>query len=271
MKVTFLTSKEAKKMFLEPDDYAKNLPLSNLKLVNPDDPTLTGYQKVFLDSFTNFSAEQKAQISDCLQLLDFINIEIKFIRTNRSHALDIPQTRKDAILLSNSFSASLIIHEVYHVISRKYPTLTPSIAPIWGFKKIPTQKIPFSSFILNPDALDSNYSILVKDNLTNIMVEAIPFIGKDSRTCLKLVDEDTFIEENETNYQSLIDNTSYVSHPEEISAEYFALSFLHRCIFEKHPFNYKKLNEFKFILEEELIKNKLIKRSRSSIYPKLGE
>jgi hypothetical protein len=237
MKLVFLSQSEAIQEFIHPDEYALNLPFSNLVMINPENPTLAGYQETFLNSFGQWTDAEKKQITAFTEKLTWLDLEVKIIKTLRTHALDITQTRKDIILVSGGLiSEATFIHECYHVLSRKYPTLTVELSKLFGFSQVPEQTIKDPTFLLNPDALVCNYAISVIHTETQKVLLVAPYVIEGLGTGLKVVGEEIYLSSSETDYESLFENTSYTSHPEEICAEYFTLIQLGRCIFLKTPY-----------------------------------
>lgn len=245
MKLIFLTQQEAIQEFINPDDYALKLPQSNLSMVNPTNPTLDGYQDVFLNSFGEFTEEEKVGIEKYTEKLQWLNLDVKIIKTHRTHSLDITQTRKDIIIVSGGYiGEATFIHECYHVLSRKYSNLTLSLSKIFGFTQIAEQEIKEESFLLNPDALVCNYAIDVIHNETQKVYQVAPFVVLGLGTGLKVVGEEKYFMSRDTNYESLFENTSYTAHPEEMCAEYFTLIQLGTCIFRKIPNNEIPLRKY---------------------------
>lgn len=255
MRALFLTAAEARDYFKDADDYARLLPLENLEMICPRNPTLEGYQKLFLGSFRSFTSEEKNTLLSRLSPVDFIDSEIKFVKTSHAHSLDIPQTRKDVILVPGGFMGqATLIHEVYHVLSRANPELTETLAKLWGFEKIEAEQIQDPGFLLNPDALFSNFAITTTHSATGNSIRVAPYIGRGFRPYLKVVGAEHYIPASETDYPDRITNTSYIAHPEEICAEYFALSLLGLCIFQKgeldRPGIQRYFEELKLILSK---------------------
>lgn len=256
MKLRFLSRLEAISEFTTPDAYALGLPPSNLAMVNPANPTLAGYQEVFLNSFGEFSEEEKTEIQTYTAHLAWLDLEVKIAKTLGTHSLDITQTRKDIILVTRGhIGVATFIHECYHVLSRKHPEVTPHLAKVFGFMEVPEQTIQDPKFLLNPDALVCNYAIQVFHSPTNQDLLVTPYVKLGLNTGLKVVGEEQYLSSRETNYESLFDNTSYTAHPEEICAEYFTLIQLGSCIFLKTPRNEKPLREYRRQLK--VIGNKL--------------
>lgn len=258
MKINFLTAKEARTLFSTPDSYALKLPKSNLAMVNPSNPTLEGYQEVFLNSFGDFSKEDQDRMNEVSkEFLDKLNITINLVKTNGTHSLDITQTRGETILATHGFmGASTFVHEVYHILSRRFK-LTDDLAGIWGFEKGETQEIDYPNYLLNPDAEDSNYKIEVTELSTNKKIKVYPFIVEGLMTGLKVDGENRYLLERDTDYASLIKNTSYTAHPEEICAEHFAILTTGRCIFMAE-IDYPTLSRYQSELLKLLKKHNLI-------------
>jgi hypothetical protein len=246
MKLVFLSRQEAMQEFLTPDAYAQNLPLSNLQMICPQNPTLEGYQEIFLNSFGDFTDQEKEEIQSYTARLHWLDLEVKIAKTLGTHSLDITQTRKDIILVTRGLiGEATFIHECYHVLSRKYPAVTPHLAQVFGFTQVPEQTILDPKFLLNPDALVCNYATTVFHTPTQRDLLVTPYVSLGLNTGLKVVDEEEYLKSRDTNYESLIENTSYTAHPEEICAEYFTLFQLGSCIFLKTPRVESKIREYK--------------------------
>jgi hypothetical protein len=235
MKIVFLNTKEAINEFVTPDEYALRLPKSNLDLINYNNPTLEGYQEIFLKSFRNFTKKEKDKITKYTEKLKWLNLDVKIIKTGGTHLFDITQTRKDIILITKGeINEETFIHECFHVLSRKNPSLTMELSQIFGFTKVEEQEIDSPDYILNPDATICDYAINVVHNETKENLQVSPYLGESFKTELKVIGEEKYLLSSETNYQSLIKNTTYIAHPEEICAEYFTLIHLGFCVFYQY-------------------------------------
>ena len=230
MRIKFLSAKEARDYFKEPDEYAKRLPLSNLRMIDDENPSLDRYMELFLESFQDFKEESKKAISKHAEKMKDFDIEIKLVATNRNNSLDITQTRKDVIVVAGgSLGYTTFVHEVYHILSRNYPNLTPTLASILGFKQIEEVPVKDERHLLNPDSLFTNYSIEL--NLNGQTVEAIPYMVLGLSTRLMDKHGNSLDSKWEDVYEDIFPFTSYTAQPEEICAEYFAITFAGACLF----------------------------------------
>lgn len=249
MKLNFLSRQEARELFSTPDEYALNLPVSNLQKISPDNPTLDGYQEIFLDSFRDPSEISIRNLKDHSRTLGRLDFEVNIVMTAGSHALDIAQTRRNCILVPRGFmSRRIFVHEVYHTLSRAYPILTQELSKVWGFKKVMPQVITHPNYLLNPDAVINDYVIKVFHKKAGEELSVVPFMVSGLGTMLKLYNEDKYLNHYETNYSSLISDTSYIAHPEEICAEYFALSAIGVSIFGNYQTHSPQLKFFTLTL-----------------------
>jgi len=254
MRIKFLSAKEAQEYFKEPDEYAKRLPLSNLRMIDEYNPTIDRYMELFLESFQDFKEDSKKAISKYAEKLKDFNVEIKLVATNRNHSLDITQTRKDVIVVAGGrIGYTTFVHEVYHILSRAYPDLTPKLSSILGFKQIEEVLVKDEKHLLNPDSLFTNYSIEL--NLDGKKIEAIPYMVLGLATRLMDKEGNRLETKWEDVYGDIFPVTSYTAQPEEICAEYFAITFAGACLFsssnkrnEIFLKNYK--NKVKSILKE---------------------
>lgn len=258
MQITFLSKTQAQEYFTQPDDYARNLPKSNLQMICPANPTVQGYQEIFINSFEDFTPPEMARINQYVRTLSWLNLNVKLAKTSGAHSLDITQTRKDVIVVTRGLiGEATFVHEVYHVLSRRHPEITRAIAPIFGFQNTTPQEITESDFLLNPDALVCDYKIQVELRETKQPIWVTPFVKSGLGTGLK-TEEGKYLDGRETNYAELIPNTSYLAHPEEICAEYFSLLHLGICIFYKRPLVSEKIIEYSQKLLSVIPQNRVL-------------
>lgn len=227
MKIEFLNKKQANEYFKEMDEYALNLKKTDLKIMgfkNKEE-----YFENFKKNFMNFNILDKIKYRYYLKKVSHLNITVKLIKIKKTHDVDLFQTRKEAIIIPNISKAndSLMVHEVFHIISRKFDF--SKLYKILGFKKCNEEFINDNGLLTNPDCVKNNYSINLKvfDNETKKEneKECIPYLAIPFAKKVKIVGEDKTYNVRETNFQELFPLTSYLSHPEEICAEHFAFKF----------------------------------------------
>jgi len=206
----------------------------------------TKEDRQFIDSvFTTAKKMIKALnpriMPDTIQLIiikpDFFGDQVYFTRNN---VIYFPQSS----FLNKNFQMELrvMVHEIWHVISRLNPELRNKTYPLIGFerhgKKLTMPVNLEKRLIINPDAsfndfaidlngtlaiplLTSKFSKYTKDNPN--FFDYIDFnlypINKDNSVGTKgILDERT-----DAFFQKIKDNTNYIIHPEEIIAENFQL------------------------------------------------
>lgn len=194
-----------------------------------------------------FSENQKKHLNSIMtkinqtwSKLNLPNLNINFILTNGNESFGMPYTRGKSIILNqkyfkkyrfgslNTVSEGLIVHEMFHILSRKNPQLKEVIYKSLGFYKIKEVKHP--SFVTNPDCPDYDWAIGLKNKNTNMTFEAVLNVSLFNKSELsgKEVfnnDEKWFVNISDTNLKELIKETDYLIHPEEIAAEYFRQMF----------------------------------------------
>ena len=221
MKIKFLTKKQALKKFEEPDIYARTLTETNLKKICPLNPTLNGYQEVFLNSFISVPKEEKHNLNRVADKLSMIDLEIEAVKTSRAHCYDIIHTRSNCLVSSSLYlSERLLAHETYHIISRLYPDLTEELSAVFGFYRTRDISIPETDWLINPDAIRHNHRIKVQHKKYG-RIGVTPYMNLRMGTNL-LMESGEHCGLADTNYNELISLTSYHSHPEEVCAEYFS-------------------------------------------------
>lgn len=255
MKINFLEKTVAKNYFKDPDDYASKLNNNNLKIIGVK--SNQEYHKLFIDSFQDFSEEEKTFYKNSLKALDYLNIEINLVKTSNAHSLDIIQTRKEVIVVPNGTPPSpvLFCHEVFHILSRKHGM--SDLYSLFGFEKCQEEKINDPEFILNPDCTTHNYKIKITAKDIGEF-EGIPYLVMPFETKLKVCGEELYIKAPETNLREKAPLTSYLSHPEEVCAEYFTFIHTGSCLFLRDPRKTTLVQQFEERLSY-LLKNLNIK------------
>lgn len=170
-----------------------------------------------------------------------IRQEVLLIRTNGEDSWNLPYTRQNAIILPSKQddkellghnNIHLITHELFHILSRENPEIRKDLYAIYNFIKMETE-VDVQSFIptmiTNPDALHFHYYTDVE--YKNKTYKALPIMlhenGKFNWKKLLILDTETnkpsfCVNMKKTSYvkdKSTV--TTYITHPEEISAEMF--------------------------------------------------
>jgi hypothetical protein len=169
----------------------------------------------------------------------------------RENGIYIP---KDMVVSGNeSTLTQILIHEIFHIQSRNYPTLQQKIYAEIGFIKldrIPDMPAAFRSrILLNPDGTDWNFAIPLRlqdeEELAYPMIvsnqpqfdpavpaffaylkfQLFPLYASDKRYELDYTDD--FIGLGQDWYgpffQKITNNTQYIIHPDELAADNFVL------------------------------------------------
>lgn len=243
----FLNKEEASFFLQKNDEFLSCLNKQNINFYvkrkfDYKDLSLSDYKKLIKKSCSFFSKRKQKKISIIMNGLDlkYLNIpdlDIFFIQTNGNEAFNLPYTRHNCIILPSNYSIDslsrglncinkdLLVHEIFHIISRSNVLLKDKLYKIFGFNK--KDNFYHDNFIINPDCPEYNYSIILKNINKNISFEAILNLNYDEKK-KKLEwnkifnrEDNSFIDKKETNINELIRDTDYVIHPEEICAEYF--------------------------------------------------
>lgn len=176
---------------------------------------------------------------------------IQLIRTSGAEEGGAPYTRGTAIMLPDAvFSeqrrhtlAGLMLHELFHVLTRHHPQLKQKLYGAIGFYPCAEAQLPASlaaKRITNPDAPVSDYQICLQ--IEHQQTWALPLLLSDSpdydqtrggeffdylslRFYFQREDKAYLAELEEVSgfYEQVGRNTGYILHPEEILADNFAL------------------------------------------------
>lgn len=182
---------------------------------------------------------------------------VLFIKTSGQEEFNFSYTRANAVVLpahvlrdSAGFQQQLIIHELFHVLSRRNPQLRAKLYHIIGYEPINELKLPESfraHMGTNPDGADINWAIgvtnqshplfvvpvlrAVGDNFDPNQLGALEdyfrlmvVTNADGRWSPRLVDgSPELLKLSEVNgfFQQVGRNTSYIIHPDEILADNF--------------------------------------------------
>ena len=248
IKLVLLDKKEAQKRIIELDDYLNHINSFNINKIT--DGNIVDKEKFieFLPSTClEWSKDKREKIKKIESTLNFrltmvnfpIELTVYLIQTNGQDSYNLPYTRSNIIYIPvkenkkeqlGHLNSHLIIHEIFHILSRKFPQIRDVLYPLMGFKKITPRfdvekYVP--SYVVNPDAILYNYATEIK--YKNETYKAIPLIFfKDDKfkwDYMALLNEDnslkTIVHRKKTTFKKRKYNTHYLSHVEEICAENF--------------------------------------------------
>ena len=189
---------------------------------------------------------------------DLILPQIKLAKIKLDHyGADVYYTRGEVIMLpKNSLKGrttkgqiNVMLHEVWHVLSRYYEPLRTSSYNLIGFEKYENEinlKSPLSEqLLINPDGVRSDYIIRLGKELI-----AVPIVKSSRKSFdpsnpdffnyiqfdLYMIDDKGNVitneyggstippENNMVFFQKIKDNTQYIIHPDEIIADNFMLA-----------------------------------------------
>lgn len=182
---------------------------------------------------------------------------VLFIKTSGQEEFNFSYTRGNAVVLpvhvvraAAAFEQQLIIHELFHVLSRHNPALRARLYHIIGFEHINQLELPAairSHLGTNPDGAEFNWAIgVTNQNHPLFVVPILHAVGDnfdpnrlgaledyfrlmvvtnaDGRWSPQLIDGNpALFKLSEVNgfFQQVGRNTSYIIHPDEILADNF--------------------------------------------------
>lgn len=247
--ISFLSKKEASLFLKEPDDFLNSLNEFNFKVyLNNKGSSLKDYLKVLDKCSLDFEKKEIKLINSLVEdintywtQLGFPTIKTNLIKTNGLDAFNLPYTRGNSIIFPSylfksknndvlsKISRGLIVHEIFHILTRINPELKEHLYSFFEFKKR-EHKTEHQEFIINPDAPFYEWSIPLNNVKNGKKIDGeLNLAFKDSQIRTDLVwdlNTQEFIKKTDTNLYSIIKNTKYSIHPEEICAEYFRLIFV---------------------------------------------
>lgn len=268
----FLNQSQALELLSQKDEYIHRLNYFNLKRHSV--ASVEEYISKLPEAIFDWSEEQINKCHPCLQAVSknlieagvSLDEEICLILTNGKEMFNLEYTRGNAIIfpyastkeLKNSksdlfgFTETLVTHELFHILSRKYPFIRTPLYQTFGFFELPKDylRIPYEEQIINPDALEHRWAVEVLHKKEQRLLKGFPVIReKDWKTFLEITESGRLAEpisaKETTLFEKINKNlTTYVSHPEEVAAEYFKIWI---CYPEKRSFIEisKFSNEFK--------------------------
>lgn len=280
--VTFLDSVQASEAIItdDVDGFFKNISALeiNIQMKNPAEPgdreaALREFVPFLKTQVSNWTTQEKLAMYEVFkkvkQLCDTINPRIfpgsiRLVKIKNGHyGNDVYYTRGNNIMIpENIFQKAdihdqvpVMVHEVFHILSRKNPQLRDDLYKLIGFEKadkpVKLNKILDHFLLTNPDGVSFQY--LIHLEAQGRQVKAIPLItSKWARykpdvpsffdylnfDLYKLDDHgDSYMATSTPQGRSLIpvdetpsfftkikDNTQYIIHPDEIMADNFMLA-----------------------------------------------
>lgn len=272
----FCNKEEAIEHLSRKDDYLNKINDFNIKSFLKTDDLDSYLNSVLPKACQDWSEKQVELFEDALfsvvdklmQAEIYLDQEIKLILTDGSEMHNLEYTRGNAIVfpyakhhsLSDFFqgksktdlfgpSESLIVHELFHILSRHNVEMRKQVYQSFGFKEVNTEFLPtpFEDQIVNPDAIEHKWLCKVHLKLTDAQKEenkkrkkqkldplppesiwGFPLIRESNWKSFMVVDEHslepiTTISVFDTDLPRRINSkiTGYLSHAEEIAAEYF--------------------------------------------------
>jgi hypothetical protein len=276
-KITFASLELGKEQIIrdEVENYFKDVKELDMRIQmnsisRGDRETLLKDYKLHLqNSVLPWTEEEKKFVSDVFikatQYVTAISGEIlpdniTLIKCNMNHYGEgVFYTREKAIIIPlNTLQKQdaydflqTMLHEIFHIYSRYNPKKRDKLYTRIGYKAIAAPKFPEvieSRILLNPDGVNYNYAIDLKDKTTSKPVTAIPiiyskmlnfspkqtdffeylqfslFAVEDGEVQTTRNGESTIAIKNlDGFYEQIGSNTEYIIHPDEVLADNFTL------------------------------------------------
>ncbi len=213
----------------------------------------------FVESAMSKAKELCAKIAPklCDQPIKLIKVAGNHYGTayyTRENLIAIPQALISKSTRDMDGFTKTMLHELFHIYSRYHPLIRKDLYALIGFRAIENLEIPAKlkeRILLNPDGLDLNYAINIKDS--GIGFVAVPIIYSNENGFqdqkvgffsylefnlfeLQKSGENWTVRTDETGVKSRLEvnklkdfftqigpNTNYIIHPDEILADNFAL------------------------------------------------
>ncbi|HPK09109.1 MAG TPA: hypothetical protein PK246_02140 [Saprospiraceae bacterium] len=261
------------------DDFFENISALDMSIQMKNDEFLTDrnqclveYKKYLQTQTRSFTQKEKAYIESVLPMVEtlisninpelLIKSNIAKISTNH-YGNDVYYTRNNTIFIpenvlikrdSNNLR-NVLIHEMFHIISRNQPILKEKLYGLIGFKKCKNEailpQILQEILLSNPDGPNMDYYITLKSPDTKTEVNAMPLITtntpnyeSDKSGIFSYLTFDLFAYEVTTDslystktgkttidpsymqsfFNQIKDNTQYIIHPDEIMADNFLIA-----------------------------------------------
>ncbi len=235
---------------------------------------LTQYKQFLKTEVLNWTKEEKYQlyqVFDSVRTLSHAlnprlypdRLSLVKIRTNH-YGDDVYYTRGNVIFIpENIFKRQsqptllpVMVHELFHVVSRGNPNLRKKLYGLIGFEPIPhfpnLCPVLQKQILSNPDGMDMQYAITLSDS-----IQAIPIIFSETGKYnpgkkkyfdylrfdlfrVRLGNDGEYVECDQNGkttiplsatpdfFQKIKDNTRYIIHPDEILADNFKIILLRK-------------------------------------------
>ena len=217
------------------------IPFLKTQVSNP-----TTADKAYVDSMFYYLRKNLEVLNPAL-LIDEVNIvKIKLGHYGagtfytRENTIFIPE---DAFKKDWKSNITTMYHELWHILSRKYPGLRKSAYGLIGFEshgiKLKFDEALSSKVLTNPDGANYDYAIKLQDDLViPVLTSKLPKYDASAPAFFDYINFDFYdIEANgkvdtipaalksmEGFFEKIKDNTQYIIHPDEIMADNFALA-----------------------------------------------
>lgn len=284
--LVFLDKEEAAKQICQDatDGFFQSLTITDMSIqLKKEDMPATGgeskvlYQELLRSEMEDFTEDEKAFMEEVFAVakmeLDKINPNlmpslIELIKTKTNHyGPDVYYTREDAIILpknifiEKSLDAQLpvMLHEIFHILSRYNETFKKEMYALIGFSKLEDElvmpKEVYERILTNPDGVRRDYIITLKDEAGKEQ-KALPlilstkerydpamptffsYLSFDLFPLVQLSEKEVTLGLNSTGgsalsighnadfFKQIKDNTQYIIHPDEIMADNFMMAVI---------------------------------------------
>jgi len=202
--------------------------------------------KAYVDSMF-FYVKKGLELLNPALLIDEVNIvKIKLDHYGagtfytRENTIFIPE---DAFKKDWKSNITTMYHELWHILSRKYPGLRKSAYGLIGFEshgiKLKFDEALSSKVLTNPDGANYDYAIKLQEDLViPILTSKFPKYTSSSPAFFDYINFDFYdiaadgrvdtipaaLKSMEGFFEKIKDNTQYIIHPDEIMADNFALA-----------------------------------------------
>jgi len=268
--MTFATKAEAQTLLTTPDDFTKAWSAFDIdSRMGKAGSTRAELMDHITAQALEWSEDDKSKINASIARIKTqltkqnINLTLKeavtLVKTTaKEEGGAMGYTRGNYIVLAENFHQmgdedldKILVHELFHVISRSNPSLRSKLYEIIGFSMMPEVSYPTALLpyrITNPDATQTDSYITLKvseEEVPCIMILYskgnyeggsffqylnIGFLKLEAKTKQTVLNEEGPViygmQEVENFFEQVGKNTQYIIHPEEIMADNFAFAVL---------------------------------------------